>query len=224
MRAFKRSELQLSFYLSCLLTQPCLQLSGTVEFTLRQSVSIRAEKTADESTTEQKWNKAQDENVEHGPMESFSSARTSAKWLPRTSGSLQMKEGNTDTEPEVPAKQHHHSAFSCESVSSEEEKSRKELEEAKGKEKRSSTRRHFSDEDLAVLEETFDKIKHPYEFLITKLANDLNTSEQKVQRWFSARRLRWRQERDLEPQRLLTPQAASSARKHPPSKSSGRKK
>jgi len=186
-----------------------------------------AEKTANESTTEQKWNKAQDENVEHGPMEGFSSARTSAKWLPRTSGSLQMKEDNTDTEPvQAAAKQRNLSAFSCESVSSEEEKSRKEPEEVKGKEKRSSTRKRFSDEDLAVLEETFDKIKHPYEFLITKLANDLNTSEQKVQRWFSARRLRWRRERDLEeqPQKLLTPQATSSARKHPPSKSSGRKK
>jgi len=174
--------------------------------------------------------KIKNENVEAEPMKGFSSARTSAKWLPRAKGSQKPEEDLTqaDTEPvqvQVANKQRHLSAFSGKSVS-EEERSRKELEEVKGKEKRSDTRKRFSDEDLAVLEETFDKIKHPYEFLITKLANDLNTSEQKVLRWFSARRLRWRQERELEErtQRLLTPQAASSASKHPPSKSSGRKK
>ena len=193
-----------------------------------------AEKTADEPATEQELSKTQDEKDGHPPVEDFSCARTTPKSLQMTLASFQtpslVKEEPTAATVQAATKQRHHSAFSFESISSEEEYSRKALEdrvEEKGKEKRSGTRKRFSDEDLAVLEETFEKIKHPYEFLVTKLANDLNTSEQKVLRWFSARRLRWRQERDLEEQTrsgLRSPQASSSSRTRSPSKSSVRKK
>jgi len=189
-----------------------------------------AEKAAEESTTgHQKVNKTQDENIEQQPMEELSSARVSLDNLPSTSGLQKPSEMKRDPSAfQAATKQRHSSAFSCESFSSEEEHPRKEPEdnaEVKSKTtERSGTRKRFSDEDLTVLEETFDKIQHPYEFLITKLANDLNTSEQKVQRWFTARRLKWRRERGLEERarRLPIHPTAGSASKHP--KSSARKK
>ena len=115
----------------------------------------------DEPVTKQGLSKTHNEKAGHPPMEGFSCARTTPKSLQMTLASFQtpslVKEEHTAATVQAAT---NHSAFSCKSISSEEEYSCKAPEdrvEVKGKEKRSGTRKRFSDGDLAVLEETFEK-------------------------------------------------------------------
>jgi len=188
-----------------------------------------AEKTADSATQREVNNKTQDrEDSEHQPMDYSPSAGTFSDSLPSSSG-LQKPPVSHQwslASASCPAVRQP-SAFSFESFSSEDEQEPEDNAEVKYKTiERSNARKPFSDEDLVVLEETFEQVKNPCDFLITKLANELKTSEQKVLRWFSARRLKWTQEGELEEGTKKLPSAsiARSSRKRPRSKSYSRKK